>query len=542
VPKTRFLLCVLIVTAALFSTALALPPAVDRSQSPAAPSTVDYQTYIDANRILMFITNTGQLGRDLGGVFGNDYGTYFPFSRIDFIIDGSNISSPLYAFGLWMGGKVNDSVRMALAEYASEYVPGPMAGGTFQADRPEFRVYTLFKDSLESNPSADYLAWPVDQGAPLDGYGKPLCLGDQTLWAVYNDADPDQHHGTVDAGETAPLGVEVQQLAWAYDRQGVLGDVIFLMYKFVNKGSNDISDFYLSIWADPDLGWGGDDLVGCDTLHDMLFCYNGFQQDQRYAPMPPPACGFRVLAGPVVSAPGDTAYFFGHTYPDHANMHMSSFNKYINGTDPDNSQEAYWFMQGLVAKQDGAPYVYNGDTIRFVASGDPVTGTGDLDVDPDDRRMMASFGPLDFPAGDSQQVVVAFAVGAGTDRLSSITKLKNILVNLSPLYEDSPTGVDDNTPEVLPSGFTVSQNYPNPFNPSTTIEYSLPIRCKVTVEVFNIIGQRTATVCSSQQQAGPHTVHWNGTDENGRQAASGVYFYRVTAGENVTARKMILLR
>ncbi len=131
--------------------------------------TIDRTSFIDANKILMFVTNFGNFGRDLDAVFGNDYGTYYPYIGTEYIEGGVLIASPLYAAGLWMGAidSATGEIRVVVSEYSSEYVPGPMAGGTFQPDNPDFRVYKLYLDSLECNPNPDYLNWPIDQGAPV---------------------------------------------------------------------------------------------------------------------------------------------------------------------------------------------------------------------------------------------------------------------------------------------------------------------------------------------------------------------------------------
>jgi len=216
---------------------------------------------------------------------------------------------------------------------------------------------------------------------------------------------------------------------------------------------------------------------------------------------------------------------------------MYSFGKYINGTDPDNAIEAYNYMCGL---QDNGSVRVNpvtGEPTRFMLTGDPVAGTGWLDSNPTDRRMMASFGPIDFLPGDTQQVYFKLAVGQGTDRLSSITVLRQVLA-----YDSIPTGVDDDGTTVLPDEFSVAQNYPNPFNPATTISYSLSERAEVEIAIFNVLGQRVATLTEGLQSAGEHMVVWNGIDESGRVVATGVYFYRISAGENVSTKKMLLLK
>ena len=94
----------------------------------------------------------------------------------------------------------------------------------------------------------------------------------------------------------------------------------------------------------------------------------------------------------------------------------------------------------------------------------------------------------------------------------------------------------------LPESFELSQNYPNPFNPSTTISYNLPRRADVTIEIFNLLGQRVRTLVNESQPPGSHTVEWDGRDTAGKTASSGVYLYRLTAGDFMQSRKMILLK
>lgn len=110
------------------------------------------------------------------------------------------------------------------------------------------------------------------------------------------------------------------------------------------------------------------------------------------------------------------------------------------------------------------------------------------------------------------------------------------------VLSDFVTDVDDGRPAAAPEAFTLAQNYPNPFNPSTTIRYSLPTDADVTVEVFNLLGGRVAKLVEKPQAAGEHTIVWNGRDDAGRQVASGVYYYRIQAGQFVKTRKMALLR
>jgi len=89
----------------------------------------------------------------------------------------------------------------------------------------------------------------------------------------------------------------------------------------------------------------------------------------------------------------------------------------------------------------------------------------------------------------------------------------------------------------LPQEYALHQNYPNPFNPSTTIEFALPQSSSVSLEVFNVLGEEVTTLVDTEMRAGSHRVLW---DASGK--ASGVYFYRLTAGEYAETRRMLLLR
>jgi hypothetical protein len=95
---------------------------------------------------------------------------------------------------------------------------------------------------------------------------------------------------------------------------------------------------------------------------------------------------------------------------------------------------------------------------------------------------------------------------------------------------------------VLPVDFELFQNYPNPFNPTTTIAFQLPLKSHVEIDVFNVLGQLVATLVSAEYPAGSHSVVWDGTDAAGDEVASGVYMYRLTAGDVVFSRKMVLAR
>ncbi len=382
-----------------------------RSNLPSPPLTVESTTHVDANRIDMLLTNFGGFAHDFQGSGGP--GFFYP---------APTQMSAVYSAGLWVGAKVGNETRVTVSEYASEYQPGRITGGGWDdpAD-PTLYVYKIYKGDTQSY---DYLHWPIGEGAPVDSAGHPAFLGDQTLWSVCNDANPARH--TAPAGESAPLGIEVRQTTWAFHREGIPDNVIHLRFKILNKGTNTLTHTYVTCWVDPDVGGLSDDLVGCDTTLSLGFAYNATNADSVYG-AEPPAVGFWLREGPIVPAPGDTATVEGHPVPGFRNLRLYSFNQYIRGatSDPDSARESYNYMEGLT--RDGQPLV--DPTTQYLTTffypGDPVTGTGWIDTTPGDKRMMITTGPFTMAPGDSQSVTFEIAAAQGTDRLASVTLLKD---------------------------------------------------------------------------------------------------------------------
>ncbi len=109
-------------------------------------------------------------------------------------------------------------------------------------------------------------------------------------------------------------------------------------------------------------------------------------------------------------------------------------------------------------------------------------------------------------------------------------------------FDFDETGVpDDGTPEF--AKLTLSQNMPNPFNPITSIQFNVPSNAgRVELHVYNVSGRLVRTLVNDELAAGPHSVVWNGRDDDGRNLASGIYFAKLTAGDETAERKMALLK
>lgn len=96
--------------------------------------------------------------------------------------------------------------------------------------------------------------------------------------------------------------------------------------------------------------------------------------------------------------------------------------------------------------------------------------------------------------------------------------------------------------EALPARFKLYNNYPNPFNPTTNLKFDLPKAGNVKLYIYNVLGQKVATVYEGNLKAGQHIMTWNGKGVTGSQVASGVYFYKLETESHVAVRKMVMLK
>ena len=110
--------------------------------------------------------------------------------------------------------------------------------------------------------------------------------------------------------------------------------------------------------------------------------------------------------------------------------------------------------------------------------------------------------------------------------------------------------IDFNNPSVsvkdietghFPKYFNLFQNYPNPFNPETSISFALPQEGHVLIEVYNVLGQKVATLVDEYQLSSYHRARWDGRDAAGKKATTGIYLCRMKAGDLLKTQKMTLL-
>ncbi len=104
-----------------------------------------------------------------------------------------------------------------------------------------------------------------------------------------------------------------------------------------------------------------------------------------------------------------------------------------------------------------------------------------------------------------------------------------------------PTSIEMKDTQI-PKDYVLFQNYPNPFNPTTIIAFALPKPSQVRLQIFNLKGNLVKTLINAQQEQGMHSVQWNGTDEKRNKVASGIYIYKLTAGDEVLHRRLVLMK
>ncbi len=109
-------------------------------------------------------------------------------------------------------------------------------------------------------------------------------------------------------------------------------------------------------------------------------------------------------------------------------------------------------------------------------------------------------------------------------------------------FENQVTGISKRHVDNIPADFQLSQNYPNPFNPTTTIAYSVPETERVTLKVYNLMGEEVKTLVDKTVMQGMHLVQWDGTDNSSRKVTSGIYLYTLQIGNQKLTRSMIFLK
>jgi len=369
----------------------------------------------------------------------------------------------VFTSGLWIAaGKVNgvDDLRVSVAEYVSQFVPGKIDGD----DGHIYRMHKVEIDAFLNNdwatystmtlmlpetiidgsnvytqltetalPTADFMNWPVDMGAPwIDGNGDgvynppdgdyPDIKGDMYHWYVMNGADSLAH---AFYWEGEPMDIEVEVAVYGFNAQGPLSNTLFWEWTITNAGTDTLDSTFVGFWADMDIGDHGDDFIGVDTTVDMIYSYNN-EHDYYYEDTPP-AVGQIILQTPIIPSVGDIAVVNGEEILDYANIPIYA-SVYYRGNnpdlnDPESPEHIYYYLNGLKVPS-GDPYLEpDGNESRFVFTGNPYTGEGWIDSWVGDNRQISSMGPFQMLPGESQQIVAALLISRGMTNLHSVAAL-----------------------------------------------------------------------------------------------------------------------
>jgi hypothetical protein len=506
----------------------------------------------------------------------------------------------LFSGGFLLAGYANDTLwanGVAPSSLMQDYAPGTI---TNEPSDPKNIIYVVKKNDPAFGQSWQDWINAVSLGAdfydgnndgtynPTDLNGnniwdptedKPALIADELAWCVYTDKVPASQRAfnTVD-----PKGIEIQQTICAYGTaQAPLGNTLFIRYRIINTGTviNKLDSVIFAIYADPDLGDAWDDLIGCDTLLNSGYIYNN-GNDSEYGNTPP-AFFMKYLQGPVSYNPGvtfidnnsnglfddgidtplDTAYnrrgdlFSTEYFPGAKNLGLSA-NILMRGgdptlTEPSNPKELWNYLNGLT--RTGNIFNPCDTTFGYVAgginctqvnpffwfSGDPVGNIGWINNSEDDLRNIISSGRFTLEVNRPIDIWVGYIVGQGTSALNSVTVTRNYVQNAQAYFNNNFTNgtVSDVDDFSIVTGYNLYQNFPNPFNPSTKIIWQSPVAGHQTLKVFDVLGNEVATLVNEFRNAGSFEI-----DFNASQLASGIYFYRLSAGSFVQTKKMILLK
>jgi hypothetical protein len=240
----------------------------------------------------------------------------------------------------------------------------------------------------------------------------------------------------------------------------------------------------------------------------------------------------------------DLSYKTGYLYGGGGDYDLDIFNKYGQGEQTDVNEKVT--QQWAIRKFDNDSSLYYevfGDSCQVAI--DKVTGT-DIEVAiplhligetrgecEATQIFVKSETPADWGAWDQDPDLPTDERNAG---------IRKCVYNYGRKIGDLTTDIRSNNSIARPGTFALEQNYPNPFNPSTSIKYSVNNVQKIDISVYNLLGQKVATLYNGMQTSGMHRVVWNGMNEVGARVSTGMYFYRIQGEKMAITKKMILIK
>jgi hypothetical protein len=535
-----------------------------------------HTSILDANQVKISLTNTGTLDPYYKPSFGISGATWEQLRYRD-PLSGQLVEYYYYIVydqGFWIIGRIQDTLSAGIAQWESSYSQGPIINGlpamiSNPGNSSKYRTYKISRGDDDSN--IDYKEWPVEYGAPVDEYGKPLVKGDQTIYTVYNAYDSsviNNNYWGIKSKDPKPLPVEVQQIAFSHNRGkvkdniDVFANTVFFEWTLINKSQEFIDSAYIGLWTDIDFLYPDNNPMGVDTINQIGYCY--MKNDSLYAYLhtqyiggAAPAVGYVLLYGPAIpESNSDFAIIQGKKKAGFKNIPLNSFHGIIDDSTPPpygiarDINQMFYYAKGLEADGEEVIDRATGNKTTFQFSGDPITNTGWVyhrNGTGGGAGFVMFAGPFTMAPMDTQWVMAALIPAQGNNAMESIKLLreKSELLRSLP-YDTLAFGVTPyklnyvdttNIDLLYPSEFQLFQNYPNPFNNITKIVYLVSTNTFVTLKIFDILGREVATLVNGEKNQGEYVINFNGS-----QLSSGVYIYRLQAGSYTDSKKMILLK
>lgn len=276
------------------------------------------------------------------------------------------------------------------------------------------------------------------------------------------------------------IGVTAYLNSYSYSSESDKNFII-LDYRFVNTNASQVNNFFAGLFFDWDFADAGSDITSWDNSNNYGYVFRNGGSPDNYV-------GVALL-----------------------------------------SDENYGFYAIKNDSGDGGFGIYDGfadhEKWQSISNGVSKTSAG-----PGDISNVFSSGPYSIPANDT--IRVAFAVLAAATKADLDAAVQNARSRFGLIVTD----VNDFQQPAITT-YNLEQNYPNPFNPSTIISWQAPEDGRQTIKVYDVLGNEVVTLIDEYRSAGKHNIEFNASG-----LASGIYFYKLTAGNFSSARKLVLIR
>ena len=520
----------------------------------------------------------------------------------------------LFAGSLWIGGFTGNVLRVAGQTYRQAsvmgvgYWPGPLyldsANTTssicltydrlWKVSAAQIRDHIALHNTPGYQMPTDIQEWPASGPVGFDpnlapyvdvnnngiydpqNGDYPAIYGDEALWSVYNDK------GNTNGNGLSPIGIEVQEMVFGFDRSGPLSTALFHQYKIINRGTIRLDSTFAGMFVDPDLGNALDDFVGCDVSRSMGYVYNSDDDDEGpngYGSTPP-ALGVVMFEGFYsdfndgidnnLNGSIDELVPDCSGTPRTERYKMWNFTTFVNDAspvgNPTSGIHAYNFLQGRW--KDNAPISFGGigyagmnptNRTRYMYPGasDPVGyGLGGTLQNPvsspfnwsefntngmnasnplGDRRFVMSSGPVSMLPGAVNYMTVGlvWSRASSGDQFASVQTLNTAVDQIQALF-DNCTFYTLNALSIFERGATSRLSiYPNPAKDVVYLKGEMAGATEAVVSIYSLNGQLIAK--STQSTANQSEI---AIDIQGLTA--GMYLVQAQAGSQTLMGKLLV--